>query len=69
MDQKYTDDIVIIWVGVIGCSAAYNLVNQGAIKNLLLEKGDICSEVQPNPVLSPRVITQSKQICIIQLKV
>jgi len=43
MDQKYTADIVIIGGGVIGCSTAYNLANQGAKKIVLLEKGDICS--------------------------
>ena len=43
MDQKYTADIVIIGGGVIGCSTAYNLANQGAKKVVLLEKGDICS--------------------------
>jgi len=32
MDQKYTADIIIIGGGVIGCSTAYNLGNQGAIE-------------------------------------
>ena len=43
MDQISTADIVIIGGGVIGCSTAYNLANQGAKKIVLLEKGDICS--------------------------
>ena len=43
MDQKYKADFVIIGGGVIGCSTAYNLANQGAKKIVLLEKGDICS--------------------------
>ena len=43
MDQKYNADIVIIGGGVIGCSTAYNLANQGAKKIVLLDKGDICS--------------------------
>ncbi len=42
MDQKYTADIVIIGRGVIGCSTAYNLANQGAKKIVLLEKGENC---------------------------
>ncbi|MBG56242.1 MAG: hypothetical protein CL935_03835 [Deltaproteobacteria bacterium] len=36
-------DIVIIGGGVFGCSTEYNLVNQGAKKIVLLDKGDICS--------------------------
>ena len=43
MDEKNIADIVIIGGGVIGCSTAYNLANQGAKKIVLLEKGDICS--------------------------
>jgi len=43
MEQKSTADIVIIGGGVIGCSTAYNLANQGAKNVVLLEKGDICS--------------------------
>ena len=43
MDEKNFADIVIIGGGVIGCSTAYNLANQGAKKIVLLEKGDICS--------------------------
>ena len=43
MQQKSTADIVIIGGGVIGCSTAYNLANQGAKNVVLLEKGDICS--------------------------
>ena len=43
MNKKRTADIVIIGGGVIGCSTAYNLANQGAKNVVLLEKGDICS--------------------------
>ena len=43
MEQRNTADFVIIGGGVIGCSTAYNLANQGAKNVVLLEKGDICS--------------------------
>jgi sarcosine oxidase subunit beta len=43
MNNKNTADIVIIGGGVIGCSTAYNLVNQGAKNVVLLEKGYISS--------------------------
>ena len=43
MEQKNTADFVIIGGGVIGCSTAYNLANQGAKNVVLLDKGEICS--------------------------
>ena len=69
MDQKYTADIVIIGGGVIGCSTAYNLANQGAKKLCCWKREIFVQEVQPNPVRSHGVITLSNQICIMQLKV
>ena len=43
MEQRKTADYVIIGGGVIGCSTAYNLANQGAKNVVLLDKGEICS--------------------------
>ena len=43
MEQRNTADFVIIGGGVIGCSTAYNLANQGAKNVVLLDKGEICS--------------------------
>jgi glycine/D-amino acid oxidase-like deaminating enzyme len=43
MKQKKTADFVIIGGGIIGCSIAYNLANQGARNVVVLEKGEICS--------------------------
>ena len=43
MNQKQTADYVIIGGGIIGCSTAYNLANQGAKNVIVLEKGGICS--------------------------
>ena len=43
MNQKQTADYIIIGGGIIGCSIAYNLANQGAKNVVILEKGEICS--------------------------
>ena len=43
MKQNNTADIVIIGGGIIGCSIAYNLANQGAKNVVVLEKGELCS--------------------------
>ena len=43
MNQKKTADYIIIGGGIIGCSTAYNLANQGARNVVVLEKGEICS--------------------------
>ena len=43
MRQQKTADFIIIGGGIIGCSTAYNLVNQGAKNVVVLEKGEICS--------------------------
>ena len=43
MDQNQTADFIIIGGGVIGCSTAYNLANQGAKNIVVLEKGEICT--------------------------
>ena len=69
MDQKYTADIVIIGGGVIGCSTAYNLANQGAKNIVLLEKGDICSGGTAKSCAITRSHYTIEAICIMQLKV
>ena len=38
-----TADIIVIGGGVIGCSTAYNLAQEGAKNVVLLERGDLCS--------------------------
>ncbi|MEC9069325.1 MAG: FAD-binding oxidoreductase [SAR324 cluster bacterium] len=43
MKNKRTTDYIIIGGGIIGCSTAYNLANQGAKSVIVLEKGEICS--------------------------
>ena len=43
MDQNQTADFIIIGGGVIGCSTAYNLANQGAKNVVVLERREICS--------------------------
>ena len=43
MRQQKTADFIIIGGGIIGCSTASNLVNQGAKNVVVLEKGEICS--------------------------
>ena len=43
MKQKQAADYVIIGGGIIGCSTAYNLANQGAKNVVVLEKSEICS--------------------------
>ena len=43
MEQQKTADFIIIGGGVIGCSTAYNLANQGAKNVVVLEKGEICT--------------------------
>ncbi|MCP4425838.1 MAG: FAD-binding oxidoreductase [Chloroflexi bacterium] len=40
---KNTADFIVIGGGVIGCSIAYSLANQGAKNVVLLERGDLCS--------------------------
>lgn len=43
MNDSQTADIVIIGGGVIGCSTAFNLANQGAKNVVLLERNAVCS--------------------------
>ena len=40
MKNKRTTDYIIIGGGIIGCSTAYNLANQGAKSVIVLEKGE-----------------------------
>ena len=69
MDQKYTADIVIIGGGVIGCSTAYNLANQGAKKIVLLEKWVICRGVTAKSCASTRSHSKIEENFIMQLKI
>jgi len=43
MKPKTTADFIIIGGGIIGCSLAYNLANQGAKNVVVMERGEICS--------------------------
>ena len=69
MDQKYTADFVIIGGGVID-AVLLTILLMKVLKKLYCWKREIFVQVgHPNPVQSLEVITQSKQICIMQLKV